>query len=199
MANVKFIRVKGRVVPINSDEKTVKHGKKRYRTTDDISKGEAVKELRQGARSSSRVSRTATKFSVTSGALGLGLAVGSYKFGGLKSRVGQGLAVGSAIATGVATSSGTVAKKQSSAAKQYRDDAKSIQSGKTLEGRGKYRGRAAREARDHALFFQSKIKQKKSLSAQVIDALRSVVSQPAPGAISPLPEPANPSPGTTSV
>jgi len=131
--NTKFIRVKGRVIPIKEDQLGGVKGRYRKTATDNISKKEAVTSLRRTARSASKTQKkyqAAYTFSSAASLAFLGAALLARKNAGLARK----LALGGLATVGTGVASGIASESAGAYASQARKDASRINKEKPLSG-----------------------------------------------------------------
>lgn len=131
-SGVKFIRVKGKVVPIKADQVGgIKRKKVRESASDNVSKQDAVKSLRKTARDSQKRKGKYDKGYAFSSVAGLGFFAGAIiarNNPALRQRFGAaGLA-----SVGLATASKVASSKEEGYSKQLRKDASRIAKDKPL-------------------------------------------------------------------
>jgi len=189
-SGIKFIRVRGRVIPIRAD-KVGSQGKKAQKSASDtVSRKDAAKSLLSTAKFQEQKGSKSSRLMKFSFGASVGFTAASalvpqkYKTGL------QVSAIGAATVGGLA-SLGRAGAKQS--AMQLRRDAQSIRKGSPLSEKGRLLGPAAARARAYSSFFERRLKenQGKPTGAQI--------NPMPPKQSSKIPPPVPRSRGTTSV
>lgn len=133
---IKFVRIRGKVVPIREDQVAGQRKKVRESASDTIDQKDAVKSLRTAARGASRHADLGKKFAI-GGAIGAGVGTAaSLVLERMKRGKAGNAAFGAALLSGVfAGVNYGYSRKSKAAAGQYRKDASRIKRGKELTKR----------------------------------------------------------------
>jgi hypothetical protein len=188
-ANLKFIRVHGRVVPIRADQ--VGRQKKRVQKTasDVVSRKDAKQSLRSTIKKGVRREKILGTGAIFSSMSALGL-LGAMRFNpGLRKVAGAGV-VASVGAIGL----GALTAVQGQYNAQLRKDASRIGKAKALAGGRVANNYGARKAREYSSIFENRLKENQGLTPSAAPI------NPMPPQLPPeLPPPVPQTLGTTSV
>lgn len=190
-ANIKFIRVHGRVVPIHGDNVGKLRKGVRKTASDFVSRKDASKSLSKSAKRALKKSNAAASIMKFSFAASAGFAAASamlpkkYRLGARLGAIGTG-------ALGMIGHAGYQAGKHESI--QLRRDAKAIAKGQSLAGTKQLIGAPAARARNYSSIFENRLKENQGLtpSAATINPMPPMQSAEIPPPVPQLP-------GTTSV
>lgn len=154
--NTKFIRVRGKVVPISADKVGgIKRKKVRESASDTVSGKDAAKSLRNTARKAKKSSEVKSKVSNFLSVAGFGLGIGAlWKIKGISPVLRRKLAYASVATMGVGAGVEYSSGKDAGYAKQLRKDAGYLANGKDLS-KARVKGLGADNARAYSSLFQS--------------------------------------------
>lgn len=191
-SNVKFVRVRGKVVPIRADQVGKQKKRVQKSASDTVSRKDAVKSLRHSSKRAVKFSKNLTAFGAgLAGLSALGLTYAFRKTPTIgKKMVGYSSAVGAVLAG----QSLTTGLKVNNYGKQLKKDASRINKAKALASSRQPMGAGAQSARRYSSLFENGLKENQGLnpSAATINPMPPI--QPTE-----IPPPVPQLPGTTSV
>lgn len=155
-SGVKFIRVRGKVVPIKADQVGgIKRKKVRESASDTVSGKDAAKSLRNTARKANSSGKIKSKASEFLNVAGFGLALGAFlPIKGISPALKRKLATGGLTVMGAGAFTEYSAAKDIGYAKQLRKDAGYLAKGKDLS-KARVKGLGSNNARAYSSLFQS--------------------------------------------
>ncbi len=189
---VKFIRVRGKVVPIREDQ--VGQQKKRVQKTasDTVSRKDAVKSLRHSSKRAAKTSKHLTAFGATlAGVSALGLTLAFRKNPTTAKRL---LGYTSAVTAVIGGQSLSTGLKFQNYGQQLKKDASRINKAKALAGSRQPTGTAAQAARRYSSIFENRLKENQGLTPAAAP-----INPMPPKQSAEIPPPVPQLPGTTSV
>ena len=187
-ANIKFVRVRGKVVPIRADQ--VGKQKKRVQKTasDTVSRADAKKSLRNTVKKGQRrekILKAGAVFSSLS-AIGLGLFARTRATPALRALAMRRFAPGVIAAATGGAFLGLAAESQHEYNKQLRKDSGRIGKAKALAAARVGNNYGARKAREYSSIFENRLKENQGLtpSAATINPMPPMQSAEIPAATS---------------